>query len=685
MNSSLVYPESNTNTYKNVLLIDSSSIPDYQTFFDSANGETFPIIYSFASTKTDLLTVLKKQFTFNTIERVAIVFISGLTPSLFLDEQPFFNYLNATAYNENTQFLLSILKEFQVKNIDFLACNTLNFPSWTNYYQTLTQETGVVVGASNDRTGNLKYGGDWIMESTMQDIELIYFTKSIEYYRYLLDISDHSAFIDNSGYIITLGDNTYGQLGWTYRPFIYSVPIVETLLNYNSLYLRKNEKGLSVSCGSYHTVVLSNYNNLYAFGLNSTGQLGMNNTTNLSILTPMVLDKISLDEKIISIACGIEHTVVLTNTGNVFACGNNTYGQLGMNNTTNLSILTPMVLNNLTANNDKVISIACGISHTVVLTVSGNLYACGRNTTGQLGLNNNSTLQRTTLVKMSGPSDGYVGTEMPRYVACGGYHTVVLTNNNNLYACGYNFEGQLGYGYTNSSNNILNKMLSPSLSSGEKFISLSCGAVHTVVLTNKNNIYGCGNNAYGKLGQISPGIISTLSKFSSQYGNALQGSSDINLSTDENFISVTCGNNHTLVLTDKDRIYGCGDNSKGQLSSKVVNNVVVPNNINTSNTYTTLTTNLFVIYDNYVENNYKSMMGLPFFNGVNIQVTSGWNMISSSENARIFDPNGIIIKNTVLTFSSNIYKPAKNNTDISGNYGYWLKCNQPGTITLTYL
>ncbi|MEI7719540.1 MAG: DUF2240 family protein, partial [archaeon] len=33
-----------------------------------------------------------------------------------------------------------------------------------------------------DETGNVKYGGDWIMESTNTDIELIYFKKSIEYY-----------------------------------------------------------------------------------------------------------------------------------------------------------------------------------------------------------------------------------------------------------------------------------------------------------------------------------------------------------------------------------------------------------------------------------------------------------------------------------------------------------------------
>ena len=63
----------------------------------------------------------------------------------------------------------------------------MNHPTWVNYYNLLTEKTGVVVGASDDYTGNLKYGGDWVMESTSEDVELIYFTESIEYYKYLFE------------------------------------------------------------------------------------------------------------------------------------------------------------------------------------------------------------------------------------------------------------------------------------------------------------------------------------------------------------------------------------------------------------------------------------------------------------------------------------------------------------------
>ena len=132
--------------------------------------------------------VLQRNFVI--IERIGFVFASNAgNIKTFLDGQQFFMNEEPVSrpYSENVDFLISIIKEFKVKSIDFLACNTLNYSNWENYYGILTKETGVVIGASNDKTGNIKYGGDWIMESTSQNIELIYFTQSVEYYSYLLD------------------------------------------------------------------------------------------------------------------------------------------------------------------------------------------------------------------------------------------------------------------------------------------------------------------------------------------------------------------------------------------------------------------------------------------------------------------------------------------------------------------
>jgi len=185
----LIYPEiiEGKNKFTNILLIDSS-VKDSQTFVNSVNSSTLPIVYSIMSCKKDLLTLLERNF--SSISRIALVFNSNLgNNKMFLDRKPLFLNSETDPYSENVEFIIQVIKEFQVKNIDYLGCNTLNYNNWVNYYTLLTQQTGVIVGASNDKTGNIKYGGDWIMETTSQDIELIYFTKSIEYYSYLLDSS----------------------------------------------------------------------------------------------------------------------------------------------------------------------------------------------------------------------------------------------------------------------------------------------------------------------------------------------------------------------------------------------------------------------------------------------------------------------------------------------------------------
>jgi hypothetical protein len=202
--TALIYPpfaDTSYNQYTNVLLIDNTT-PSYQTFVDSANNDTFPVVYSKDCSGTELLELLRNMFTI--IPRIGFVFVSQGNQSVtFLDNMPLFhtdnytlfydglpskdNGLVAEPYSKNVDLVLTMIREFSIINVDFLACNTLNYSVWKTYYDFLTQSTGVIVGASDNKTGNIKYGGDWILESTSQDIELVYFTKLIEYYQYLLD------------------------------------------------------------------------------------------------------------------------------------------------------------------------------------------------------------------------------------------------------------------------------------------------------------------------------------------------------------------------------------------------------------------------------------------------------------------------------------------------------------------
>jgi hypothetical protein len=185
--SPLLYKDTDCSKVTNVLLVDHY-VKGYETVVKSANASTFAIGYFMKSQRSELLALLRRKFT--KIQRIGIFFESSLeNPKSFLQLQSLFSNNETSPYSPNVQFLIELIKEFQVSNIDFLACNTLLYPNWVNYFSILQSETGVIVGASNDATGNLKYGGDWVLESTQQNVEKTYFNKSIEYYQYVLDIS----------------------------------------------------------------------------------------------------------------------------------------------------------------------------------------------------------------------------------------------------------------------------------------------------------------------------------------------------------------------------------------------------------------------------------------------------------------------------------------------------------------
>ena len=189
----LVFNDSmDTANMANVLLIDST-LADKQVFYDSANANTFPIIYNSTSKTDELLALFRRKFPGSSIQRISLAFHGrgGNFMARFMNNKALFEEgdlaENQTSFSDNVTFLIGCIKEFHVSYIDFLACNTLQYSNWKSYYGLLAIQTSVVVGASNDATGNIKYGGDWVMESNGEDIKQIYFTDGIDYYKYLLD------------------------------------------------------------------------------------------------------------------------------------------------------------------------------------------------------------------------------------------------------------------------------------------------------------------------------------------------------------------------------------------------------------------------------------------------------------------------------------------------------------------
>jgi hypothetical protein len=215
----------NYSTYTNILLIDKT-VSNYLTFFNSANNFTYPIIYNYNTNSQELINLFTNNFT--SINRIAIVSTNN---NLFINNSKFFtnNDLlpDTNDYSANIKFIINLINILQIKNIDFLACSTLTDNDWKQYFDILTTYN-VIIGASIDKTGNLLYGGNWIMESSNTDVKNIYFNDNIKTY--------HSTLIANDciwtiGPNIVINDNEYkismqSSVVFTSGPFINKLLLI---------------------------------------------------------------------------------------------------------------------------------------------------------------------------------------------------------------------------------------------------------------------------------------------------------------------------------------------------------------------------------------------------------------------------------------------------------------------------
>ena len=145
------------------------------------------------------------------------------------------------------------------------------------------------------------------------------------------------------------------------------------------------------------------------------------------------------------------------------------------------------------------IKISCGYSHTCLLM--DEVYVWGDNDEGQLGLGHNQSQnspQKFAPMQMNrregGTSErGKLNLPNIKQIICGSYHTIALTNSNEIWVWGYNNCGQLGLGH-NQDQNSPQKLNLPNI---KKII---CGVYHTIALTNLNEVWVWGCNNEGQLG-----------------------------------------------------------------------------------------------------------------------------------------------------------------------------------------
>jgi alpha-tubulin suppressor-like RCC1 family protein len=227
----------------------------------------------------------------------------------------------------------------------------------------------------------------------------------------------------------------------------------------------------AVSCGNTHTLLTTRNGALYTFGFGGGGKLGDGNTDGHSVETPQLIGWLP---PIVAVSCGSGHSAIVSKNGDLYTFGSSANsGALGDGNTdANHFVGVPQLIRGL----PRIAIVACGQYHTAIVRKLGD------------GIVDNE--------------DHFVATpqlieEVPPVasVSCGEFHTAVVTRDGALYTFGYSGEGLLGDGNTDDDQPSVGV---PQLIRGLPLLaSVSCGSVHTAVITRNGALYIFGGSSYG--------------------------------------------------------------------------------------------------------------------------------------------------------------------------------------------
>uniref|UniRef100_A0A8C3FTS2 E3 ubiquitin-protein ligase HERC2 n=1 Tax=Chrysemys picta bellii TaxID=8478 RepID=A0A8C3FTS2_CHRPI len=218
--------------------------------------------------------------------------------------------------------------------------------------------------------------------------------------------SSHSAAITSSGELYTWGLGEYGRLGHGDNTTQLKPKMVKVLLGH---------RVIQVACGSRdaQTLALTDEGLVFSWGDGDFGKLGRGGSEGCNI--PQNIERLN-GQSVCQIECGAQFSLALTKSGVVWTWGKGDYFRLGHG--TDVHVRKPQVVEGLRGK--KIVHVAVGALHCLAVTDTGQVYAWGDNDHGQQGNGTTTVNRKPTLVQ------GLEGQKITR-VACGSSHSVAWT------------------------------------------------------------------------------------------------------------------------------------------------------------------------------------------------------------------------------------------------------------------
>ncbi|CAD8123235.1 unnamed protein product [Paramecium sonneborni] len=274
---------------------------------------------------------------------------------------------------------------------------------------------------------------------------------------------------------------------------------------------------------------------VFGCGSNKQGKLGMNNSVNTPTLFDIFSEASQYGWQLQKIAVGLDHSVALIEVedeNKIFVWGSNAYQQLGFDASEQfVAIPHQLDLDNL----PRIIDIYAQHNYTMAIDEEGRLFSWGSNEFGRLGQN-----AFAKYMKLPSPITSLGNVKILK-LALGTFHVLAIDTQGNVHSWGRGLQGQLGHGNTNDCSKPNH------ITSLSNIRDVACGEAHSMALQNNGQIYVFGSAQFGQLGlgdykqQDTPQILQIHGEM------------------------IACGRHHSAVLIKNGALFMFGNNDQNQL------------------------------------------------------------------------------------------------------------------------
>jgi len=319
---------------------------------------------------------------------------------------------------------------------------------------------------------------------------------------------------------------------------------------------------LSLGLGSIN--VVTENGDVYTYGYNSGGQLGIGSCEDQ--LVPVLLGKQAVfgGRGVVMISAGTQRTACVTIDGGCWTWGTVSNSAYSSTPTAqDLFMMRPSRLGPSNFGNSPVLMVACGSYFTALLTTAGHVWNYGRGLRGELG--HGDFQDKNTFTQIDPLRFGADHTVRITMIAAGDEHTLAIGNTGEfLFSWGNADFGSCALGQGDAHNAGIPGQIPPHTHNGMRVSFIAAGNDTSAVITADGVLWSCGRNGFGQLGHGTFGSTNFLRRVGGDEWFGTGGAR-----------TAALGYANMLVLTQSKQVWICGNNS-GMLP------VLVPNATSTS-------------------------------------------------------------------------------------------------------